>query len=67
MSIGDSGLTSFQLTRPRGTRPTLNLMVYYLLSFNSRVRVGRDDAVRRALLAGYVSTHASAWDATAVV
>ena len=54
----------FQLTRPRGTRLFSIAASMVLLSFNSRVRGGRDDFTLYRLGLYDVSTHASAGDAT---
>ena len=54
----------FQLTRPRGTRPTWYDLGDALKGFNSRVRGGRDHLRAGGACIQRVSTHASAGDAT---
>ena len=54
----------FQLTRPRGTRLTIQIIHFIQISFNSRVREGRDGYLHVSVSHISVSTHASARDAT---
>jgi len=55
----------FQSTRPRGARHFFYIIVYHILGFNPRARVGRDRGTWEQQRRGAgVSIHAPAWGAT---
>ena len=60
----EQGGSTFQSTRPRGTRPGRSLTGDALPRFNPRVREGRDTRGRPPPGTAEVSIHASARDAT---
>ncbi len=43
--LKDAAKYLFQSTRPRGARLNITVFIYYIVCFNPRARVGRDEIV----------------------
>ena len=55
----------FQSTFPRGERLTMQGMIFLLVNFNPRSRVGNDWLRQKAHRCGWISIHVPAWGTTA--